>query len=78
MEVEKTRQHILTFWLSITNGVEPCEETLSARKHGAQIHEVEQPRKPFQEGKFMCQASGQGTELKRKFTCESTAKSFYK
>jgi len=54
MEVEKIGQHILTFWLSITNGVEPREETLFSKKLEAQIHEAEQPRKPFQEEKFMC------------------------
>jgi len=41
MEVEKTRQHILTLWLSTTNGVEPREETFFARKPEAHIHEVE-------------------------------------
>jgi len=54
MEVEKTRQHYLTFWLNTTNGAEPREETLFARKHGAQIHEAEQPSKPFQKGKVSC------------------------
>jgi len=28
MEVEKTRQYILTFWLSTTNGAESREKTL--------------------------------------------------
>jgi len=36
MEVEKTGQHICTFWLSIRNGAKPREETLFARKPGAQ------------------------------------------
>jgi len=40
--------------LSTRNAVEPCEETLFARKPGAQIHEAQQPRKPFQEEKVMC------------------------
>jgi len=35
MEVEKTRQHIWTFWLSTRNRAEPHEETLFARKPGA-------------------------------------------
>jgi len=54
MEVEKTGQHIWTFWVSTKNGVEPHEETLFARKPTTQIHEAEQPGKPFQEGKVMC------------------------
>jgi len=40
--------------LSTRNGVEPREETLFARKPRAQIHEAEQPRRAFQEGKVMC------------------------
>jgi len=54
MEVEKTRHHILTFWLSTTNRVEPHEETLFARKSGAQNYEAEQSRKPFQKEKVTC------------------------
>jgi len=54
MEVEKIGQHIWIFWLSTTNGAEPREESLFPRKPGAQIHEAEQPRKPFQEGKVTC------------------------
>jgi len=54
MEVENKGEHISTFELSTRNGAEPREETLFARKHGAQIHEVEQPRKLFQEGKVTC------------------------
>jgi len=40
--------------LSTRNGAKPREKILFARKPGAQIHEAEQPRKPFQEGKVMC------------------------
>jgi len=54
MEVERIGQHILTFLLSTTNGAEPCEETFFARKSRAQIHRVEQPRKPSKEGKVTC------------------------
>jgi len=54
MEVEKTKQHILTFWLSTTNGVEPHEETFFARKFEEQIHKAEQSRKFSQEKKVKC------------------------
>jgi len=54
MKVKKIGQHILTFWLSTTNGVGSYEETLFARKPGAQIHEAKQPRKASQEGKVTC------------------------
>jgi len=54
MVVEKTEQHIWTFWLSTTNRAELHEKTFFARKPGVQIHGVEQPRKPCQEGNVMC------------------------
>jgi len=54
MEVEKTRQNIWIFWLSTRNATETREKTLFARKPKAQIHEAQQPKKPFQEGKVTC------------------------
>jgi len=53
MEVKKIEQHILTFWLSTTNGVEPYEETFFARKFGAQIHEVEQKTLPKEKSEVL-------------------------
>jgi len=53
MEVENIGQHIWTFWLTTRNGVESHEETFFVVRPGAQIHEAQQPRKPFQERKVM-------------------------
>jgi len=42
-EVKKIGQHIWNFWLSTRNAAKPREETLFARKPGAQIHVAQQP-----------------------------------
>jgi len=53
MEVEKTGQHIWTFWLSIRNWTEPREEILFARKHGVQIHEPHEETLPRRKGHML-------------------------
>jgi len=40
--------------LSTRDGAESGEKTLFAKKFRTQIHEAEQPRKPFEERKVMC------------------------